>query len=100
MNRASPFVFLACLLAPLAAAAQGIPDCSPARDGAVACIAEKLCRCVYEHGGSMTSRPSGWQWDCGVLRPSCGGALRLDQAPPMPLPPIMLQPRPRGTGPS
>jgi hypothetical protein len=74
------------------------PICSAAREGMVACFGEKLCECRYDPGGSMTVRPPGHRWDCGVLRPSCGIAYPADPAaPPIPLrdlPPILLNPAP------
>ncbi len=54
------------------AGAQEPPACTPAREGLDLCIAEKLCRCHFEPGGSLTGRPPGLRWDCGILRPSCG----------------------------
>lgn len=54
--------------APLGAQA---PSCAPETSGEVACIAEKLCRCRFERGGSLSVVPAGWRWDCGTLRPYC-----------------------------
>ena len=56
----------------LPAAAEAPPGCVPAREGVVACIAEKLCECRWEPGGTLTGRPPGHRWDCGALRPLCG----------------------------
>jgi hypothetical protein len=64
-----PFLMLA---AP--ALAQEPPACTPAREGMVACMGEKLCTCAFDRGGSIAGRPAGHRWDCGVLRPSCGVA--------------------------
>jgi len=47
------------------------PVCTAAALGSVACIAERLCRCAYERGGSTTETPAGYRWDCGVRRPFC-----------------------------
>lgn len=41
--------------------------------GAAACFGGKLCECVYDRGGRMTGMPAGYRWDCGILRPQCGG---------------------------
>jgi hypothetical protein len=49
------------------------PVCDARSAGTVACLASKLCACGFERGGSMTGRPAGYRWDCGVLRPGCGG---------------------------
>lgn len=80
-------VLLTSLIA-LPAAAQ--PVCVAETAGLVECVAEKLCLCRFERGGAMTSEPSGYRWDCGVLRPRCGGLLQspatLDPYP-YPLPP-------------
>ena len=48
--------------------------CTTERAGIVACIAGKLCSCGYDRGGSVTGIPAGYRWDCGIKRPSCGGA--------------------------
>lgn len=39
--------------------------------GTVACMGERLCRCVFERGGSLVDRVAGYRWDCGPLRPTC-----------------------------
>jgi len=51
---------------------QAPPACTPAREGQVGCIGEKLCECRWAPGGSLTGRPASHRWDCGVLRPACG----------------------------
>ena len=61
-------MFLSLGAAPLGAQA---PSCTADTAGEVACMAEKLCRCHFERGGSMSVVPAGWRWDCGTLRPSC-----------------------------
>jgi hypothetical protein len=82
------------LLLALPAAAQQPPACNPARAGAVACLAGRLCECRFERGGSITGTRDGHRWDCNLLRPGCGEAL----APPgirgqaAPMPDILLQP--------
>jgi hypothetical protein len=86
-------------LAPVApAGAQEPPACTPAREGLELCIAEKLCRCHFEPGGSLTGRPPGLRWDCGILRPSCGV---VPAGPPQQAPPWLFSrppawPRPGG----
>jgi hypothetical protein len=54
--------------------AQEPPRCTPAREGLEICISERLCRCRHEPGGSLTGRPPGIRWDCGILRPNCSVA--------------------------
>jgi hypothetical protein len=63
------------LLSAPARAEEPIPACNAAREGATACLAGKLCSCGIARGGSITTRASGYRWDCGVLRPSCGPAV-------------------------
>ena len=64
----------ALLLAPDApGGAQEEPACAPDTAGRVACIAGKLCACGFAPGGQATALPDGFRWDCGVLRPTCGG---------------------------
>ncbi len=53
------------------AAAEGVPACGPARSGQVACVANRLCACRFERGGTLAGRPDRWVWDCGILRPDC-----------------------------
>ena len=72
-------LLLLVLLAPGTAQAQGLPACGPAREGQVACQANRLCACRFERGGSLAGRPDRWAWDCGALRPDC-------QPPPADLP--------------
>ena len=78
--------------------------CSAAAVGSVACIADRLCSCVFSRGSPATGLPDGYRWDCGILRPSCGppvpatidpwqgglpDALAIDRTPPFrPGPPI------------
>lgn len=47
------------------------PRCSAETLGAVACMSTKLCECVYERGGAISGRPTGYRWECGALRPDC-----------------------------
>lgn len=65
------------------AAAQGVPACGPAREGQVACAANRLCTCRLERGGILTGRPDRWEWDCGILRPDCAPP-PADLSPPDP----------------
>jgi hypothetical protein len=62
----------ALLLVATPAFSQDPPNCTPGREGVVACFGEKLCECRWEPGGAMTGRPPGHRWDCGALRPACG----------------------------
>ena len=93
------------LLAPPAAWAQGqpAPACIAQREGMVACLGTTLCECRFQPGGSLTARPSGYRWDCGILRPSCGvvppdvSGPSAGQVPPVLVQPVL--PGPWGTGP-
>lgn len=64
---------LAFALVPVGAAAAELPACEPARAGVVTCMAGRMCACIFEQPGRMTGAPGGWRWDCGILRPACGG---------------------------
>ena len=74
------------------AAAQDPPACTDNREGALACMAGRLCSCGYQRGGIVSGRPEGWRWDCGILRPACGEALPPPgiQATPQPLPQLFM----------
>lgn len=70
------------------AAAQAPPACVAGREGMVACLGEKLCECRWQSGGTLSGRPAGYRWDCGVLRPACGV---VPPGPPSaPLPDLLL----------
>ena len=94
-----PKLLIALLLVALPAAAQDIPACNQDRVGAVACMAGKMCACSYHRGGSVSGRPEGYNWDCGILRPACVEALAPPgggAAPLLPLPGRYVQlPPPR-----
>ena len=49
------------------------PACTAEAVGRVTCIAGKLCNCRFERASYSTSLPDGFRWDCGILRPACGG---------------------------
>ena len=66
------------------------PACVTQREGMVACMGEKLCECRWEPAGSLTGRPAGLRWDCGVLRPSCGVVPAAP--PPIASPPLTVMP--------
>lgn len=55
------------------AGAQTPPACRPETAGILACMAGRMCVCGFERSGRMTGAPGGWRWDCGILRPACGG---------------------------
>jgi hypothetical protein len=80
----------ALLLLAAPAFAQEPPSCTPAREGMVACLGEKLCACRWQPGGALTGRPAGHRWDCGVLRPACGVAPAGPSAAEMP--PLTVMP--------
>jgi hypothetical protein len=83
---------LLALLLPAPALAQPtpVPMCLEQREGMTFCFESKLCLCRFDAGGTLTGRPSGYRWDCGVLRPSCG-VVPPDTNPPM-QPPMTIQP--------
>lgn len=102
-------LLLATLVAGGGAAAQQPPACRAETAGIVTCMAGRLCECRFERPGRMTGVPSGgWRWDCGILRPACGGgpdtpATTSDHPQTLPpqfgldltLPPAPPRPRPR-----
>lgn len=55
------------------AAAQ--PACAAETLGVTACLGSKLCACTYDRGGIASGIPAGYRWDCGILRPGCGGSV-------------------------
>lgn len=65
----APAVLLFGLL--VAGVAGAEPVCNAFTEGATGCLANKQCICRFDPGGSMTGRPSGYRWNCGVLRPAC-----------------------------
>ncbi|TDH61438.1 hypothetical protein E2C06_16775 [Dankookia rubra] len=83
-------VLLPAVLACVPALAQDLPSCGPGREGMVACFGEKLCACRWAPGGTLTGRPPGHRWDCGVLRPACG--VTPAGPPPGESPPISVMP--------
>lgn len=50
------------------------PACNRPAMGQVGCIDGRLCKCLYDHGGTVTGVPPGFRWDCSILRPRCGDA--------------------------
>lgn len=54
------------------ARAQDIPACTPSIAGALTCLQNTVCECTFHRGGRLSGQPSGWRWDCDLLRPRCG----------------------------
>ena len=67
-----------------------VPMCLEQREGMTFCFETKLCLCRFDPGGSLTARPAGYRWDCGVMRPSCG-VVPPDTNPPAQAP-MTIQP--------
>jgi hypothetical protein len=44
------------------------PACGPETAGQLSEQAGVRCQCAASAGGSITGEPSGYRWDCGVLR--------------------------------
>ncbi len=55
------------------AVAEQPPACRAETVGTVACLAGRMCACRIERAGRMTGTAGGFRWDCGILRPACGG---------------------------
>jgi hypothetical protein len=70
---AASLVGAALLLAPVVPGGAQEAVCAADTAGRVACIAGKLCACGSSPGGQITALPDGFRWDCGILRPACGG---------------------------
>ena len=51
--------------------AQDGPMCNQAAMGQVSCMANRMCECIYDTGGSVTSVPEGFRWNCGINRGRC-----------------------------
>lgn len=77
MRTALPFLMLAGALVTLATnVAWAHPEDVPCTQDAVdrvACIATRLCACRFVPGSPATGLADGYRWDCGILRPRCGG---------------------------
>lgn len=93
-----PWLALLTLLAS-PAFGQAPPPCDQDRQGAVACLAGKLCLCGYMRGGVLSGRPEGYRWDCGVLRPACAEPPAALPAAPLPPLDLLLPPGPPGMTP-
>jgi hypothetical protein len=44
------------------------PACGPETAGQLSEQAGVRCQCIESAGGSITGEPSGYRWDCGILR--------------------------------
>lgn len=77
MRTALPLFLFAGALVMLATKVAGAhpEDVSCTGDAAdrVACIASRLCSCRFVPGSPATGVTDGYRWDCGILRPRCGG---------------------------
>jgi hypothetical protein len=84
------------LLAATGGEASALPRCTPALEGAVACLDGKLCECRHDPGGALSGRPAGVRWNCGALRPACGAVPPPDtgqqQQQPLPIQPTPFPP--------
>ena len=54
-----------------AAIAQDAPMCNQQVMGQVSCMANRMCECIYDRGGSITGVPEGFRWNCGINRGRC-----------------------------
>ena len=68
---AVPALLAAALWGGGTAAAQDAPQCTAATFGQASCMANRVCECIYERGGAITGRPTGYRWDCGINRRQC-----------------------------
>ncbi len=51
--------------------AQEGPMCGQQSMGQVSCMANRMCECIYDSGGSVTGVPEGFRWNCSINRASC-----------------------------
>lgn len=63
------------LIAPSGSVQAQAPVCDAPSAEIVACIADRLCTCRLGRGSVATGLADGFRWDCGILRPRCGGPL-------------------------
>ena len=89
-----PPLILIPLIASHADTAAAAPRCTPLREGEVACLDGKLCDCRHHPGGSLTGQRAGTRWNCGALRPACGGAVPPPEAGQSQQPSPFLPPPP------
>lgn len=66
-------IVLACLGGWAGSARAQAPVCDTVSAETVACFAGRLCTCRFGRGSAATGLTEGFRWDCGILRPSCGG---------------------------
>jgi len=45
--------------------------CNQQAMGQVSCMANRMCECIYDSGGSVTGIPEGFRWNCGINRGRC-----------------------------
>jgi hypothetical protein len=69
LGKQAPAWIAAVMLLGLAARALAqAPACGPETAGQLSEQAGVRCQCVESAGGSITGEPSGYKWDCGILR--------------------------------
>lgn len=66
-------VFLAALSGGAGSGRAQAPVCDAVLAETVACFAGRLCTCRFGRGSAATGLADSFRWDCGILRPSCGG---------------------------
>jgi hypothetical protein len=69
LGKQAPAWIAAAMVLGLASVAWGqAPACGPETAGQLSEQAGVRCQCVAGGGGSITGEPSGYRWDCGILR--------------------------------
>lgn len=66
-------IFVALALVLTSFSAQAAEQCNASNVGVTSCMSEKLCECKFFRKSEMKGTPDRFSWDCGVMRPSCGG---------------------------
>ena len=69
--RATALVLVSVGAMAAAGQAQDGPMCNQQAMGQVSCMANRMCECIYDRGGSVTGVPEGFRWNCGINRGRC-----------------------------
>lgn len=54
------------------------PACNAQSAGSVSCMANKQCECKFYRKSEMAGTPDRFDWDCGIMRPSCSGGANVN----------------------
>ena len=68
MRRPAACAALLLSLAAPARAEELPPACGPAHDGVQVCMAQQVCTCGHDAGGTLAGRAPGWRWRCHIMQ--------------------------------